>query len=296
MAADPFANPSDDLDRWYGPPGHDLGDPWHAPADQRATERRQLRRYQAGFAVLGFALVIASLFGVGALLGIFLLIFFRTNQLLQALRPWDFAVESSVVFTSFLGACLLWGRWPDGRWGRRSGLLLMMCLTDVLMWSLDHAVWLGLASTPFGHDHFREALGRTLGWCQYALILSLAVEMATRFGEERAADFGRAVGSLITVGAVSWLFYFYNSTDWRPPVWPLRPVPLRQGPFLMRLGNDVLSTVVLVQVTMACLYAGRTCGAAVRALEAEDRADEPFLSRSEAGWDELHRGDPDRHR
>ena len=296
MAADPFANPSDDFDHWYGPPAHDLGDPWHAPADRRAAERRQLRRYQGGFGILGFALVVAGLFNVASLLGIFLAIFLRFNQLWLALRPWDFAVESTVVFASFLGVSLLWGRWPDERWRRRSGLLLMMCLTDVILWSMDHATRIGLADAPIGHEYFREALGRTLGWCQYALILSLAVEMGTRLGEARAAEFGQAVRSLITVGAIGWLFYFYSNTDWRAPVWPLRPVPPRQSSFLIMLGYYVLATIVLLQVTLASLFAGRTCGRAVRTLDGEDRADEPFLSRSEAGWDELHRDDPDRRR
>lgn len=296
MAADPFANLFNDFDRWPGPSPDGTDDPWYVAADRRAAERRQLHRYQVGFGILGFALVVASLFNVGSLLGIFLAIFVRFNQLWLALRPWDFAVESTVVFASFLGVCLLWGRWPDERWRRRSGLLLMMCLTDVALWSMDHATRLGLADAPIGHEYFREALGRTLGWCQYALILSLAVEMGTRLGEARAADFGVAVRSLITFGAFGWLCYFYSNTDWRAPVWPLRPVPPRQASFLIMLGYYVLATVVLLQVTLASLFAGRTCGRAVRTLDAEDRADEPFLSRSEAGWDDLHRDDPGRRR
>ena len=53
----------------------------------------------------------------------------------MAWHEWEFPIETGVVFGSFLGACLLWGRWPDASWQRRSGLLLMMCQTDVILWS-----------------------------------------------------------------------------------------------------------------------------------------------------------------
>ena len=286
-----FPSPTRDPEEfnpWQVPPA-DFDDPWSSPDDVRARERRQIRRYQWGFTALGFGLIIASLFSVGSLL----LIFFNRGVLGQ-LAAWDFVEETTVVLATVVGSGLLWGGSKDESWRRRSGLLLMMCLVDLVLWSIDHAPTLGLSDMTIGHEPFRRALGHALGWSEFALIASLAAGMAASLGEPRALDLGRAVRSLTTVGAAVWFAYFFLRTDWSPPIWPLRERPLNLELLYLWIGSAFLSTAVLVQVTMICLYAGRTCARAGRALRAQEQASEAFPSRSEAGWDDLTRRDRDR--
>jgi len=130
----------------------------------------------------------------------------------------------TVVVSSFIGVGLLWGHWPDESWRRRSGLLLFMCLIDLVLWSIDHATTLGLSEVAIGHEYFRRSLGQALGWSEFALIASLSAGMAAHLGEPRALDLGRAARSLATVGASVWFVYFFLRTDWSPPIWPLREI------------------------------------------------------------------------
>ena len=292
MADNPSPNRDGaDLDRWYGAPTADFNDPWSDPADLRARERRQIRRYQLGFTALGIALVVASMFSVGWLLTWFL----DLRQIRSLIQSWDFFEETVVVVSSFIGVGLLWGHWPDETWRRRSGLLLFMCLIDLVLWSIDHATRLGLSDVAIGHEYFRRSLGQALGWSEFALIASLSSGMAAHLGEPRALDLGRAARSLATVGASVWFVYFFLRTDWSPPIWPLREIRFDFRLFLIWIGSLFLSTLVLVQVTLLCLYAGRSCGRAIRAINIEELQNESFLSRSEIGWNEYHKKDNDRH-
>ena len=272
-----------DLDRWYDAPTADF-DPWHDPGDARARENLQVRRYYLGFAVLGGGLIVASLFTLGWLLA------FMTGQraLLLTILGWEFPQQTVVVFSTLVGAFLLCGAWPDEGWRRRSGVMLMLFLGDLVLWSVDHATRLGLVDTPFGHDYFRNALGQAIGWWEFALIASLGSRMAAHLGESRAVDLGRAVRSLNLVGAVVWFAYFFIHTDWTTPLWPLRERPLNLEVFYLHLIATFLQATVLVQVTMLTFFAAKTCGRADRARRVEHAADESFVSRSEAGWAELH--------
>ena len=262
---------------------------WDDPDTERALLRRRLLRHRFGFSALGLALVIASLSTIG-----FLILFFsgQRQQLgaLLGLPQWDLVEQSVVVFGSLLGVMLLWGRWPDANWQRRSGLLLMMCLVDAVLFTLDHAASLGLLDGEVGHEWFRHSLGAAIGWSEFALIASLAADMAAHLGEPQSIDFAKAVRSLATTGAMVWFMYFYFRTDWTPPLWPLRQRPINGGTIMLLLGWWVLNAILLVQVTGLCLLAGRCCGRVLREMAEEDRANDQLPSRSEAGWEEFTRG------
>jgi hypothetical protein len=277
------------------PSSLDFPDPsageWVDPIEERSRLRRTLRRRQLGFSALGLALVIASLTTVGRLI----LIFSGRGVALGALfgiPQWNMIEESSVVWASLIGVALLWGRWPDRNWLRRSGLLLLMCLIDLILWSLDHAAEIGLSEGKLGHDWFRQSLGTALGWSEFALIASLAADMAAHLGEPQAIEFGKAVRSLSTTGAMVWFMYFYFRTDWSPPFWPLRDRPFNGGSILLLLGWLVLMAINLVQVTALTLLAGRSCGRSLRQMIEEDRRNDQLPSRSEAAWEELNRPAP----
>ena len=278
------------------PSSLDFPDPtsgeWVDPIEERSRMRRTLRRRQLGFSALGLALVIASLTTVGRLI----LLFSGRGVALGALLgipQWNMIEESSVVWSSLIGVALLWGRWPDRNWQRRSGLLLMMCLVDLILWSLDHAPEIGLFEGKLGHHWFRESLGAALGWSEFALIASLAADIAAHLGEPQALDFGKAARSLSTTGAMVWFMYFYFRTDWsHRPFWPLCDKPFNGGSLMLLLGWLVLLAINLVQNSALTLLAGRSCGRALRQMAEEDRRNDLLPSRSEAGWDDLNRSGP----
>ena len=279
---------SKDVDFGTLPPAGGFADPWNDHADERTRLRLQIVRYQVGFIGLGFALAVASLLHVGALILIQLELF----PILQLIVQYDFPLDSTVVLSSLAGVALLWGRWPDESWRRRSGLLLLLCLVDLVSWSAEYAVKLGSAEVPIGHDYFRTSLGAAIGWSEFALIASLAAELTSRLGEPRAAELGKSARSLTTLTAIIWMIYFFVNTNWNAPVWPLRPFRTTFLTFNLRRCWFMLDAILLVQVTLLCLHATRACGRTSRAMIAEDRALEAFQSPSERGWQEFEGESP----
>ena len=55
------------------------------------------------------------------------------------------------VWGSLAGAMLLWGRWDHKSWQRRTGLLLVMCIVDLVVWFVDR----GENQLPGNPDWFR---------------------------------------------------------------------------------------------------------------------------------------------
>lgn len=262
-------------------------DSWVDPEAERELLKRRLRKNRLGFSLLGLALVVASLSTIGNLI----LIFARRRVNLGAelgIPQWDLIVDSIVVFGSLLGVALLFGRWPDESWRRRSGLLLMMCLVDAVLWTLDHANDLGLRDGQAGHEWFRHALTAAIGWSEFALIASLAGDTAAHLGEPQSIDFAKAVRSLATTGAMVWFMYFFVRTNWTPPLWPLKERGLDHNSVMLLLGWLVLSAVLWVQTTGLSLLAGRCCGRVLREMAAEEKASDLLPSRSEAGWEEFN--------
>jgi hypothetical protein len=265
-------------------------DSWVDPIEERALLRRRIWRHRLGFSALGLALVVASLSTIGSLL-----LFFSGNRqpvgALFGITHWRLIEQAIVTWGSLLGVSLLWGRWPDVNWQRRSGLLLLMCLVDAVLWTLEHAKELGIVEVAIGHDWFRDSLGAALGWSEFALIATLAADMAAHLGEPQSLDLAKAVRSLATTGAMVWFMYFYFRTDWNSPqgIWPLRERPPNHGTYMLLLGWYVLGAINLVQVTGLSLLAGRCCSSTLRQMAADDRANDSLPSRSEAGWEEMNR-------
>ena len=102
--------------------------------EQRAAD---LQLCRLGFAILSFALVLACF-----------------TEILEPARACSAApglvlpgsadvgcwhwIDAPVVWGSLIGTYLLWGRWSDPGWQRRSGLLMVMALVDAVLWLLDH--------------------------------------------------------------------------------------------------------------------------------------------------------------
>jgi hypothetical protein len=276
---------------WYVPSGSNVpewpSESWSDPMEERALFRRRLRRFRFGFSALGLALVVASLSTIGTLI----LIFSRQQQFgaVFGVPHWQLIEGALITWVSLLGVCVLWGRWPDANWQRRSGILLLMCLVDAILWTLRHAGELGLHEGEFGHEWFRESLGAALGWSEFALIATLAADIASHQGEPQASDLAKAVRSMATTGAMVWFLYFYFRTDWNPPLWPLRQRGMNHGTLMLYLSWIVIGAINLVQVTALSLLAGRCCGRTLREMARADKASEALPSRSEVGWEEFKR-------
>jgi len=262
-------------------------DAWVDPDAERTLLKQRLTRHRFGFSMIGLALVVASLSTIGQMI-----LFFRGIRMplgaILGIPQWELIEGGAIVWISLFGVVLLCGRWPDESWSRRSGLLLLMCLVDAVLWLLDHSTDLGLSDLKVEHEWLRDAMGRALGWSEFALIASLAGDSAAHHGQPQAADFAKAVRSLATTGAMVWFMYFYFRTNWNPPLWPLRERPLDPNSFMLFLGWMVLVAVLLVQTTGLTLLAGRSCGRALREIAAEERASDILPSRSEAGWEEFN--------
>ena len=132
-------------------------------------EREHLRKtYQIcriGFSILTAALVPACLHSlllmIGALLhdrNLLILVHKIANS---PCKEW---IETLSVWGSLIGTMLLWGRWDHKSWQRRTGLLLVLSLIDLVSWFVEH----GKGNDPELHAWFRENLGEALGWAEFA--------------------------------------------------------------------------------------------------------------------------------
>jgi hypothetical protein len=256
--------------------------------NEREQERRTYQLCRMGFSILAFALVVACLPTL-----IDLPRHFGARGFLPWLRAttWWRWVDLPIVWGSLLGTYLLWGRWTDASWQRRTGLLLVMGLVDFALWGLDHASDLGVrlgAGGELGHLWLRQNLGMALGWAEFALIASLACEVLVHLGVEQAAKTGKATRSLATTGAVVWILLFFLQTDWRSG-WPLEPrgiLPLEA--LLLDLGSTMIWTVTLIQVTALTIAAARQCSGVLAEMTLEDVKNDPLKSASEKDFGDLN--------
>ncbi len=243
---------------------------------EREQERRTYRLCQLGFGIISVALVLACAESL-----LFLPKLFRVRGVLHELFDTEFWrwADSPVVWLSLVGSYLLWGRWSAPGWQRRAGLLVVMGGVDVVLWLIEHGNELGLRTGEFSHDWLRVNIGSALGWAELALMASLACDVLVHLGVTQAAETGKATRSLAATGAVVWMLYFVQMTNWSK--WPLRPVGLRPETLLLDLGSTMIFTITLIQVTALTIATQRQCGTVVREMDREDAENDPLRSHSE---------------
>jgi hypothetical protein len=232
--------------------------------------------------------VVASLTSVGDLLMIFPPLRQPFGAIL-GIPHFDLILGAVISWVSLLGVCLLWGTWPDIHWQRRSGILLILSMVDVVNWTLRHSTELGLYDGTIGHEWFRNSLGSAMAWSEFALMASLAADLAGHLGEPRAVELSRSLRSLSTTGAMVWFLYFSFRTDWRPPIWPLRPRMPNPGTMMLALSWTVVEAICFVQSAILSLLAARCCAMTLVEMAKVDRENDLIPSRSEDGWDEMTR-------
>lgn len=238
--------------------------------EERDRIRKNYQICRAGFGVLSFALILASLTAVlwttyqFTHLGIVRDIFNST------LYRW---IDTPIIWASLLGTTLLWGRWENASWQRRIGLLLVMCLVDVVLWVMDQGTNLKIINREFGHEWLRSNLGQALGWAELALLSTLACDYLVHLGIGQARETAQSARSLITTGAMIWMLLFCSQTAWKEG-WPLQRGGGMRNPegLLLAMGVVMIHTVVLIQVTALTLLATRCTR---RVLDDLDR-DDPY--------------------
>jgi hypothetical protein len=245
---------------------------------ERGRERLTYRLCGVGFGFLAFGLAVACLETF-----LFLPHQFGGPPFLPWLTQTSWWKWHDLPYTwgCLVGTYFLWGRWNDPSWQRRTGLLLVMTLVDVTLWFLDHGGDLGLRLQDVGHQWFRARLGEALGWAEFALLASLSCDVIVHLGVEQAAETGRATRSLAGTGAAVWMALFLIRTDWHRG-WPLFPRRnLWFEALLLDLGQSMIWTVTLIQVTALTVAAAKQCAAVLAEMEREDQQLDVFKSPSE---------------
>ena len=240
---------------------------------EREEQRRTYVLCRLGFAFLSIALALACMSWALSMAGFFLLPLFGWIRR-SAFWHW---VDTPIVWGSLVGTYLLWGRWSHPSWQRRSGLLLLMGLVDLILWFLDHGNDLNLRLGDVGHDWFRSHLGQALGWAEFALITSLACDFLVHLGIDQAREAGKATRSLAATGAVVWMLLFSMQTSWRG--WPLAPRGgMTPEMLLLILGTEVIWMITLLQVTALTIAAWRQSTRALLEMDREDQENDLLSS------------------
>jgi hypothetical protein len=243
---------------------------------EREQERKTYRLCRLGFAILSFALVLACLTTLVELPRMFGGRGFL--PWLHSLPFWKW-VDAPIVWGSLVGTYLLWGRWDNPSWQRRSGLLVVMGVVDVVLWLIEHGGALGLRTDEIGHLWLRENIGRALGWAEFALMASLSCEVLVHLGLPQAAETGKATRSLAGTGAIVWMLFFCEVTNWH--VWPLALGRFSLPSLLLMLGSTMIFTITLIQVTALTIATTRQCSALLAEMDQEDVDNDPLKSASE---------------
>jgi len=242
---------------------------------EREEQRRTYVLCRLGFAFLSVALVMACISTALGMAGIVLLPFrgwVRSSVFLH----W---VDTPIVWGSLVGTYLLWGRWSHPSWQRRSGLLVLMGLVDLILWFLHHGNDLSLRLDDVGHDWFRSHLGEALGWAEFALMTSLACDFLVHLGIDQAREAGKATRSLAATGAVVWMLLFSMQTNWLG--WPLAARgALTPELLLLILGTEVIWMITLLQVTALTIAAWRQSTRVLLEMDREDQEHDLLQFRS----------------
>jgi hypothetical protein len=252
--------------------------------EERDTLRQTYLLCRLGFAILSLSLLLACSTWILELVALFggqSIVITITNQW------WWRWVGTPIAWGSLVGTYLLWGRWDDRGWQRRVGLLVVMCLVDVILWGLDLGDDLVLRIGDVGHSWLRANLGQALGWAEFALLASLASDAMAHLGVEQAREAGRSTRSLAATGAFVWMLLFCQRTVWNQ--WPLQGHNINRSleTLLLYLGSTMIWTITLIQVTALTIAATRETSRILTEMDLEDRRDDLFRSPSEMYADQL---------
>jgi hypothetical protein len=245
-------------------------------------EREQIRKtYQLcrlAFIMLAIALGLASF---DSLLNFFarfqpgLITWVQKSELYQ----W---VDAPITWGCLIGATLLWGRWDHVSWQRRAGLFMVMNMVDVVQWFIMRADAMGGQAGDFGHEWLRHSIGAALGWGEIALLSSLTCDYLVHLGVDHARESDKSTRSMAATGAMVWLLFFCQATNWRAG-WPLQFQQLRPlDGFLVYYGYKLIWTITLIQVTALVFSAVRQSTVVLEEIDREEQDNDLLRSRSDS--------------
>jgi hypothetical protein len=250
-------------------------------------EREQVRKtYQLcrlGFAINAMALVLACFTSRLALCSTFepgLLVWANDASWFQ----WLYA---PIVWCGLIGTTLLWGRWDNPSWQRRSGLLLVICTINVGLWVVASGETLGLHIGDIGHSWLRGHVREALGWSRFTLLSSLSCDYLVHLGVEHARESDKSIRSMAATGAMVWMLLFCQQTDWGAG-WPLNPRPQVRGGrvgvegHLLQHGWLLIWAITLIQVTALVISAVRQSSHVIDEMDREDQDHDLLRSRSDS--------------
>ncbi len=258
------------------------------------TEQRYddyLRTYQlcrTGFLSLAVGLVPFALLQVSIIVGQ-VLVGDRQIEIWLQQATWLDWLPTLTTWSTLIGATLLWGRWDNSSWQRRTSLLMTMCLIDVGIWFLDLGDPQGIGDWAW----FRGRFGNALGWAEVALLASLSGDFLTHLGVEQAEESAKSTRSLAASGAMIWLLLFCETANLRDG-WPIKPnAQIPRQTLLLSLGTNLIWIICLIQITALVVAAFRQSDHQVRDMEADDRIREDVLfSLTDADVDSADRPAP----
>jgi hypothetical protein len=248
------------------------------------TEREQLRKtYQlcrAGFGSYGAALVVASMTAM-----IDLLFVFRLEQVRWIVnQTWYQWLDAPIVWFRLIGAILLWGRWDQKSWQRRTGLLLALCMIDLVLWFVAKGEVLGLHGGDVGHEHLRYLVRHAMSWGRMALLSSLAGDYLVHLGIENARESDKLTRSMTVTGTLVWMLFVLQQTNWA--AWPLvRVGRLNLESALLLHGCTLIYAITLIQVTALVISAARQSTVALAEMDREDQENDLLRPQSDVYQD-----------
>jgi hypothetical protein len=244
------------------------------------TEREQTRKtYQLcrfGFGSCGAALLIAA-----ATMVIALLAMFRVDQVHWVIRqPWYSWLDTPIVWLRIIGAIVLWGRWNQKSWQRRTSLLLALSTADIVLWVMARGEVLGLHGGDIGHEYFRGIIREAMSWGRMALLSSLAGDYLVHLGVENARESDKLTRSMTVTGALVWLLFTCQQTNWAQ--WPLQHMHRRNlESELLLHGFTLIYSITLIQVTALVISAARQSTVALAEMDREDQEDDLLRPQSD---------------
>lgn len=237
-----------------------------------------------GFAINGLAMVLLTIDTISHT--IFFTEILRTFRVpdwfwLFETSGWKWLIGAPISWFSLLGTYLLWGRWLEPSWQRRAGLLVVLNLADLVIWSMQYTEELGLGPKFMGHDWLVINTAAAMAWAELALTASLAADVCAHLGAVEVQDSARATRALIASATIFWFLNFFQRTDWNAG-WPLLQARFSLELVFLFTGVLFLRSIAVTKVMLLSLTAARECFREVREMDLADRAQDPLISRSEA--------------
>lgn len=218
---------------------------------------RRYRLCRAGFALIAFGVLLRAI-DVGMHVGLMMSIFDRNRLFFDAINHplYGWVIKTPLTAALLLGPYVLWNRWPEPSWQRRTGALVTLGLIDAFLWVLDNERTFGLDLGGEGHKWLRLHVARAISWAQLYLGAAVAADFLDHLGRHREAKAAGTVRGFLAAGVSIWALYFVQQTVWAAG-WPLQQRGLNLMMIVLLVAYLLPLSVAAVQVMALCLISHR---------------------------------------